>query len=119
MPSERPKQRFEDIVENAESILAYTKGLDFDAFCRNRLIRDGTERCLERISEAAHKLGPTAELHLPHHPWRQIRDLGNILRHAYDNVDADIVWAIVTERLPSLIADARAVASRLPDDPGT
>jgi len=116
LPSKRPKARFLDIVENATSILDYTAGLDRQAFSRNRLIRDAVERCLERISEAASKLGSTAETLLPHHPWRHIRDLGNILRHAYDNIDEEVVWSIVTERLPALINDARNAAANLPDD---
>lgn len=116
MPSERPKTRFLDIVENATVILGYTKGMDRQAFARNRLVRDAVERCLERISEAASKLGGTAETMLPGHPWRQIRDLGNILRHAYDNVDEEIVWSIVRERLPALITDAGDAAAQLPDD---
>ncbi|GLR53987.1 hypothetical protein GCM10007923_52040 [Shinella yambaruensis] len=116
LPTERPKTRLQDIVENAASILTYTTGMDREAFARNNLVRDAVERCLERISEAASKLGGTAETLLPNHPWRQIRDLGNILRHAYDNVDEEIVWSIVTERLPTLIIDAERAAAQLPDD---
>ncbi|MDC7253766.1 DUF86 domain-containing protein [Shinella sp. YE25] len=116
LPTERPKTRLRDIVENAASILTYTTGMDREAFARNNLVRDAVERCLERISEAASKLGGTAETLLPNHPWRQIRDLGNILRHAYDNVDEEIVWSIVTERLPTLIIDAERAAAQLPDD---
>ncbi|MFB9790820.1 HepT-like ribonuclease domain-containing protein [Shinella granuli] len=116
MPTERPKTRLQDIVENATSILTYTTGMDREAFARNNLVRDAVERCLEWISEAASKLGGTAETLLPNHPWRQIRDLGNILRHAYDNVDEEIVWSIVTERLPTLIIDAERAAVQLPDD---
>lgn len=116
MPSKRPKTRLLDIVENAESILEYTAGLDLQAFDRNKLIRDATERCLSRISEAAVKLCDDAEMLVPNHPWRQIRDLGNILRHAYDNVDQEIVWPIVSRHLPALLEDARNAADRLPDD---
>ena len=105
-----------DIVENSTVILDYTAGMDRQAFARNRLVRDGVERCLERISEAASKLGGTAETLLPDHPWRQIRDLCNILRHAYDNVDEEIVWSIVKERLPALIIDAGNAAAQRPDD---
>jgi uncharacterized protein with HEPN domain len=116
LPSKRPKTRLLDIAENAASILVYTAGLNLEAFERNKLVRDATERCLGRISEAATKLGEDAEALLPNHPWRQIRDFGNILRHVYDNVDKEIVWSIVHERLPALLADVRDAASRLPDD---
>ena len=116
MPSSRPKRRLLDIAENAQTILDYTAGMDRAAFERNRLVRDASERCLARLSEAAVKLAAQAEAMLPQHPWRQIRDLGNIMRHAYDNLDGEIVWLIISEHLPTLSADAREVAARLPDD---
>lgn len=116
MPSSRPRTRFLDIAENAASILEYTAGMDRDSFEKDLRTRDATERCLSRISEAAVKLGALAETMLPQHPWRQIRDLGNIIRHAYDNLDGEIVWSIVVERLPVLLADAREAAGRFPDE---
>lgn len=116
LPSSRPKRRLLDIAENAQTILDYTAGMDRAAFERNRLVRDASERCLARLSEAAVKLAAQAEAMLPQHPWRQIRDLGNIMRHAYDNLDGEIVWLIISEHLPTLSADAREVAARLPDD---
>lgn len=93
--------------------------MDRATFEQNQLVRDATERCLARISEAATKRGRDAAQLLPQHPWCQIRDLGNILRRAYDNLDEEIVWSIVSERLPGLLVDARAAADRLPDDFGT
>jgi uncharacterized protein with HEPN domain len=38
------------------------------------------------ISESARRLGTEAEALAPGPPWRAIRDLGNVLRHAYDDV---------------------------------
>ena len=35
-------------------------------------------------------------------PWRQVRDLGNLLRHAYDKVDLEIIWQTITDDLPPL-----------------
>ena len=35
-------------------------------------------------------------------PWRQVRDLGNVLRHGYDAVDDGQVWVIVERDLPPL-----------------
>src|SRR6267378_4223621 len=53
LPSEKPLQRLNDILENVEWIFQYTKGLRFPNFVEDRLVRDGVERCLLRISEAA------------------------------------------------------------------
>jgi uncharacterized protein with HEPN domain len=40
----------------------------------------------------------------PDIPWPEIVGLRNRLIHGYDSVDFDILWQIVTEDLPPLIA---------------
>ena len=40
-----------------------------------------------------------------HHPgvdWRAVRNIGNVLRHDYFEVDTRVLWKVVTERLPEL-----------------
>ncbi len=46
----------------------------------------------------------TGTRELSRHPWPQIVGLRNRLIHGYDNVDFDILWQIVTQDLPPLIA---------------
>ena len=46
-------------------------------------------------------------------PWRDIRGMGNRLRHAYDRLDHDIVWNTARDRLPELATDARELLARL------
>ena len=79
MPSKSPARRLLDIVENAAFIASYIDGLDEKAFRGDRMRRDAVERCLQRISEAAVKLGGDAEMLLPSQPWKQIRSLGNVI----------------------------------------
>jgi uncharacterized protein with HEPN domain len=119
MPSKRPLMRMRDIVENGRAILDYTRGMDFTQFVGNRLTQDATERCISRISEAAVKLGPVSEELFPSHSWRGIRDVGNILRHDYEGVLDEVIWAIVTERLPPLLGDLETFLARYPADQET
>lgn len=102
-----------DITENAARVNAYTEGLTLERFAADGLRRDAVERCLERVCEAAVRLGDRAAELMPNQPWSQIRGLGNWLRHAYDRVDLDIVWKTARERLPSLAADAAGVLQEL------
>ncbi|PZM09211.1 hypothetical protein CPY51_27010 [Rhizobium tubonense] len=104
-----------DIEENIKLIFGYASGLNLESFERNKLVRDAVERCLSRISEAASKLGAFAEDRLPNHDWRSIRDFGNILRHEYERVDAEVVWKILTERLPSLLTEVESFVLPFPD----
>ena len=68
MPSEKPARGLRDILENADAIARYTEGMDLDAFTADAKTRDAVERCLERISEAARKLGEQAPRLVVNHP---------------------------------------------------
>ena len=57
MPSKDPIQRFADILENIILIEEFTRGMDLNAYQEDLKTRNATERCMERISEAAKKLG--------------------------------------------------------------
>lgn len=98
-----------EILENAERIASYIAGLNRAEFLGDDLRRDAVERCIERISEAAKKLGAVAEERMPDQPWHEIRAVGNVLRHMYDDVDPDIVWRIAAEDTPKLAASLRKV----------
>ena len=95
-----------DIVENIERIDEYLAQLDREAFGADLLRRDAVEPCLERICEAAFRLGERAAALAPNQPWSDIRGMGNRLRHACDRINLDILWYTVRDRLPSLKVDA-------------
>jgi uncharacterized protein with HEPN domain len=102
-----------DIIENIERIASYLEGVERDAFAANGMLRDAVERCLERVSEAANRLGERGAELMPSQPWGDIRGIGNRLRHAYDRINEDVIWNAVRHDLPSLAADARRALQRL------
>jgi uncharacterized protein with HEPN domain len=114
LPSKHdPAESLTEMIENAERVETYLAGMDRETFERDGRTRDAVERCLERISEAAHRLGGRAEELMPGQPWRDIRGMGNRLRHAYDRVSLDIVWNTARDRLPALVAEARRALAKL------
>jgi uncharacterized protein with HEPN domain len=113
VPSSRPAVRFLDILENIRLIQAYLQGMDRTAFDADSRTRDAVERCLERISEAAAKLGAQADGLAPGPPWQAVRAFGNVLRHAYDQVDPARIWEIATLDLPQVATAVEAALTRL------
>ena len=71
--------------------------------------------CLQRISEAAVKLGNDAERLIPSQPWKQIRSLGNVLRHGYDVVSAEEIWIMASEQAPRLAQGCQSALDALKD----
>jgi uncharacterized protein with HEPN domain len=112
--SRDPRQSLLDIVENIGLIEGYTAGMDQAAFSADRRTRDAVERCLQRVSEAAVRLGDRASQLAPDLPWRKIRGIGNHLRHGYDVVEPEIIWNIVERDLLPLRAGCEAALARLP-----
>ena len=113
LPSEKPARRLRDIIENAAAIERYVVGLDMVGLGDDVKTRDAIERCLERISEAAAKLGDEASELVPGQPWPEIRALGNRLRHEYDRVRVDRLWTIIVQDLPSLRTACEAGLAKL------
>ncbi|MGH7118773.1 MAG: HepT-like ribonuclease domain-containing protein [Acetobacteraceae bacterium] len=119
MPSkDDPTDSLSDIIENAERIESYLLRMDRDHFEGNGLVRDAGERCMERVCEAAYRLGDRATELMPGQPWGDIRGMGNRLRHAYDRIGLDVLWNAVRYDLPGLAADARRVLERLRAEQG-
>jgi uncharacterized protein with HEPN domain len=83
--------------------------MDFEMFRSNPMAIAAIERKLQIISEAATRLGDEAERRIPGQPWRDIRGIGNQLRHAYERIDLSTIWNTVTDDLPSLKAAIRRV----------
>src|SRR5205085_2437381 len=99
LPSDKPIQRLNDILENIDWVIQYTRDYGFQEFLQDRLVRDAVERCLLRFSEAARKLEGLIDELAPDQPWPDIRALGNAIRHEYDSVNPEVIWNIVENEL--------------------
>ena len=102
LPSNKLARRLSDIVENADFIASYIDGLQEKAFLADRKTQDAVERCLQRITEAAIRLGSEAERLTPGYPWKDVHGLGNRPRHEYDSIDAIQIWQVAPGELPVL-----------------
>lgn len=97
-----PAQWLQDILQSSERVASHIEGMNFEAFRQDIKTIDAVERNLQKISEAAIRLGQDAETLCPGPPWPDIRGLGNWLRHQYDRVDLVTIWHTATEDLPPL-----------------
>lgn len=51
-------------------------------------------------------------------PWRLIIGIRDHLVHGYFDIDPEVVWAAVNERIPELKEHVLAALSKLPQQPG-
>jgi len=88
-----------DILFSIGLIEEYVAGVKFSTFEESHDIQDKVLRRLEIIAEAAKKLPGEIRKQYPHIPWKSIIGLRNIITHAYDEVNLEEVWEIVTKYL--------------------
>lgn len=90
----------QDMIEFANKCLAYTDGMDQQAFLNSGITYDATLRNLELIGEAATRLPDTVRQAHTNIPWRMIVAVRNRLIHGYLGIDDDTVWSIISSDLP-------------------
>ena len=115
-PERTARQRLEDILDSISRIEQFVEKKTFNDFFSDAMLRDAVERNVERISEASRHLPNELTSEYADIPWRAIGDIGNIFRHAYDDVDARQTWEVVTRDLAPLKDVVRAMRDRLATD---
>ena len=97
------------MIHFAEKVVAYTAGLDQQAFVASSLVYDATVRNLELIGEAATHVPDAIRAAHPNVPWRLVVATRNRLIHGYLGIDNDTLWSIVVSDVPALLPRLREV----------
>jgi uncharacterized protein with HEPN domain len=105
LPSKDKRHLLLDVVASIDYIRSFAAGITFDQYLEDRKTRSAVERELLIISEAAIRLGSDAETICPGPDWRDIRGLGNKLRHDYDGLNDELLWQTVQNDLLPLRMD--------------
>lgn len=104
----------EDMIGFCERVRDLTAGLDKAAFVASPMSYDATLRNLELIGEAATRIPETVRDAHPEIPWRAIVGKRNRLARAYLHIDDDIIWTLIVDAVPELLAALR----KLPETAG-
>lgn len=78
----------------------------------DRMLNLALVRLVEIVGEAANRVSQRAQSDNPGIPWRAIIGMRHRIVHGYDQVDHDILWAVVRDDLPPLIERLRAATGR-------
>lgn len=106
--------RLRHILDEIEFLRSFTATKDAGEFQADRMLRRAVERSLEIISEASRHVPDTLRAAHPEIPWRSVADIGNVLRHGYDQIADRRIWAVVERELAPLERAVRAMLQNLP-----
>ncbi len=113
MPFENARSHLQDILDSIDAIQRFVDGMNAGSYQEDEKTQAAVERKMLTISEAAIRLKDQADTLCPGVPWRDIRGIGNWLRHQYDNVAVDVVWNTIQDDLPPLRAAVETALSSL------
>lgn len=117
-----PRHRLFDILNAIHHIEQVTAGVTQAEFGQDFRCYRIVERELEIISEASRSLAAEDKDRFQEIPWRRIADIGNVLRHQYDDVAPSLIWLVVADHLAplkvaisTLYAERKRAADPWPD----
>ncbi len=104
-----------DIADAGGAIGEFTAGKSLSDYRGNLMMRSAVERQFEIVGEALRRLHATD----PEFAGRitrssEIISFRNVIAHGYDVVDPTVVWGIVEEDLPALMAEVSALLAEFP-----
>ncbi len=104
-----PTVRVRHMRDHAREAIEMARGrsrADLDA---DRQLNLALVRLMEVVGEAAARVPEEFRRQHPDLPWQDIADLRNRLIHGYDMVNLDVLWAIIQEDLPPLVAQLKVI----------
>jgi uncharacterized protein with HEPN domain len=105
-----------DMLTAACDAVEFLGGADQPQFSGDKMLQYAVIRCIEIIGEAAGKVSRSFQSAHPEIPWSDIVGMRHRLIHNYSDVRLDLVWGVVHQRLPDLIAVLRQLVPPDPDE---
>lgn len=94
------KKYLSDIEYSISLIEEFLEDYTFSEYQEDLKTKSAVERQLGIIGEAVNKFKKTEDIELSHS--REIKAFRNRLIHAYNNVEDEIIWAIINQHIPKL-----------------
>ncbi len=98
--SREPLLYLDDIAQAADKITRSINQVSFEAFRDNDVLFDSVLFNRHVIGEAAKKLPDTMKVAMPGIEWSGAAQFRDIVAHHYFALDAEIVWDVVTNKIP-------------------
>ncbi len=96
----RDKGRLEDIIEAADYVSSFTRGLDYEGFVADKLRYFAVLKNVEIIGEATYMITPVLKESHPEIPWEKIIKMRHVLVHGYSSILPELLWDTAINDVP-------------------
>ncbi len=97
-----PLEYLRHILDETEYLIKRSSGLSKNDFLQDETLKRAFVRSIEIIGEAVKKVPADIKNKYAHFEWRAMAGMRDKLIHDYFGIDYDIVWDVVTNKIPVL-----------------
>ena len=92
----------EDIIHRINKIEAFTKGMNYNDFQNDEKTISACIREIEVIGEATKQIPKDIRDRFGDLPWSLMAKMRDKLIHWYFEIDEEIVWKVIVDKLPNI-----------------
>jgi uncharacterized protein with HEPN domain len=109
------REYLQHILAEADYLVRNSRDLTKEQFVRDETLKRAFVRSIEIIGEAAKNLPEQTRNAHPEIEWRAMSGMRDRLIHGYFGIDYELVWDVVSSKIPVLRSQVQAILGKAHD----